>query len=35
MEKLDSILNKYVAEGEDTAGKLLGAAFIVCNKDGT
>lgn len=35
MENLNSILKKYVAEGDDTANKLVGAAFIVCNKDGT
>lgn len=35
MENLDNILNQYVADGGDTANRLLGAAFIVCNKDGT
>lgn len=34
MEKLDNILESYVAEGGETKGKLLGAAFIVVNKDG-
>jgi hypothetical protein len=34
MEKLDNILKSYVAEGGETKGKLLGAAFIVVNKDG-
>jgi hypothetical protein len=34
-EKLDRILDKYVADAEDTVDKVLGAAFLVCNKDGT
>lgn len=34
MEKLDKILRSYVAGGAETKGKLLGAAFIVVNKDG-
>lgn len=34
MEKLNHILRSHVAEGEDTKDKLLGAAFIVVNKDG-
>ena len=34
-EKLDRILDKYVADGEDTVNRVLGAAFVVCNKDGT
>ncbi|KAK3305886.1 beta-lactamase/transpeptidase-like protein [Chaetomium strumarium] len=33
-EKLDSILNSYVAHDTTTKDKLLGAAFIVVNKDG-
>ncbi|KAK4187790.1 beta-lactamase/transpeptidase-like protein [Podospora australis] len=33
-DKLSSILEAYVAKGEDTKDKLLGAAFIVVNKDG-
>lgn len=33
-ERLDDILRAHVAEGEDTADKLLGAAFVVLNKDG-
>lgn len=35
MEKLDRILESYVAKGE-TAGKdeLLGAAFVVVNQEG-
>lgn len=35
MDKLDAILQKYVAQGEDTSNKLLGAAFVVTNKDGS
>jgi hypothetical protein len=34
-DKLDSILNNYVAQGTATKEKLLGAAFIVVTKDGT
>jgi hypothetical protein len=34
-EKLDNILNNYVAQGTATKDKLLGAAFIVVTKDGT
>ncbi|PHH73210.1 hypothetical protein CDD80_3983 [Ophiocordyceps camponoti-rufipedis] len=34
MDRLDDILRAYVAEGEDTADKVLGAAFVVVNKDG-
>ena len=34
MEKLQSILEAHVASGEDTKDKLLGAAFVVVNKDG-
>jgi len=35
MEKqLDAILQKHVAIGDDTPGKLLGAAFVVVSKDG-
>ncbi|KXX74076.1 Acyltransferase LovD [Madurella mycetomatis] len=34
MENLDKILSEYVAVGDNTANRLLGAAFIVCNKDG-
>ncbi|KAK4120646.1 beta-lactamase/transpeptidase-like protein [Parathielavia appendiculata] len=33
-EKLNSILNNYVAEGTATKDKLPGAAFVVVNKDG-
>lgn len=32
--KLDAIINSYIAEGTATKDKLLGAAFIVVNKDG-
>lgn len=35
VDKLDAILQKYVAQGDDTSNKLLGAAFIVTNKDGS
>jgi len=31
---LDAILAKYTAAGDDTKDKLLGAAFVVVNKDG-
>lgn len=34
MEKLNAILEKHVAKGQDTKGKLLGAAFILTNKQG-
>ncbi|KAK0384280.1 hypothetical protein NLU13_8368 [Sarocladium strictum] len=34
MDRLDDILKAHVAQGEDTTNKLLGAAFIVTNKDG-
>ncbi|KAK5655526.1 hypothetical protein OQA88_5457 [Cercophora sp. LCS_1] len=34
MDKLEAILRKYVASGTDTTNKVLGAAFIVCSKDG-
>jgi hypothetical protein len=33
-EKLDSILNSYVAHDTATKDKLVGAAFIVVDKDG-
>lgn len=35
MEKLNTILQDAVATGEDTTGKVAGAAFVVTNKDGT
>jgi hypothetical protein len=35
MDKLDAILQKYVAQGEDTSNKVLGASFVVTNKDGS
>lgn len=35
MEKLNAILQKYVAQGSDTEGKLLGAAFVLTNSQGT
>jgi hypothetical protein len=34
MEKLNYILRSHVADGHDTKDKLLGAAFVVVNKDG-
>lgn len=34
MDKLDAILQEHVAQGQDTTNKLLGAAFVVANKDG-
>ena len=35
MEKLDSILRRYAAEPNgSTVGKVLGASFVVCSKDG-
>lgn len=32
--KFQSILEKYIAQGTDTKDKLLGAAFVLVNKDG-
>ncbi|KAL2154618.1 hypothetical protein VTH82DRAFT_3294 [Thermothelomyces myriococcoides] len=32
--KLDAILESYVADGDTTKGKLLGVAFVVVSKDG-
>lgn len=34
MEKLNDILQRHVASGDDTNNKLLGASFVVLNKDG-
>lgn len=34
MEKLDCILKDFVAIGNDTKNKIIGASFIVSNKDG-
>lgn len=34
MEKLNVILQRHVADGDDTANKLLGAAFVVVNAEG-
>ncbi|RFU79348.1 beta-lactamase transpeptidase [Trichoderma arundinaceum] len=34
MEKLDAILKRDIAQGDDTKNKLLGAAFVVTNRDG-
>jgi hypothetical protein len=35
METLDRILQKYVAVGDETTDKVLGAALVVVDKDGT
>lgn len=34
MEKLDLLLQDAVPKGEDTTGKVVGAAYIVTDKDG-
>ncbi|KAL6884763.1 beta-lactamase/transpeptidase-like protein [Trichoderma evansii] len=34
MDKLDAILKREIADGEDTKDKLLGAAFIVTDRNG-
>jgi hypothetical protein len=34
MNKLDEILRRYTVQGEDTENKLLGAAFVVTDKEG-
>jgi hypothetical protein len=34
MEKLDAILKRDIAVGNDTKNKLLGAAFIVTDRNG-
>lgn len=34
MEKLDEVLARYIAVGNNTQDKLLGAAFIVSDKNG-
>lgn len=34
MERLNAILQKYTASGDDTNDKLLGVSFVVLNKDG-
>lgn len=34
MERLDAILQAIVAQGDDTNNKVLGAAFVVTNKEG-
>jgi hypothetical protein len=33
METLDAILAKYVAQGDNTRDKLLGAAFVVVDSN--
>ncbi|KAG5946206.1 hypothetical protein E4U59_004261 [Claviceps monticola] len=35
MSRLDDILRRYTLDGEETAGKITGAAFVVTDKDGT
>ncbi|KAG6290961.1 hypothetical protein E4U46_001449 [Claviceps purpurea] len=35
MSRLDDILRWYTLDGEETAGKITGAAFVVTDKDGT
>lgn len=35
MEKLNAILQKHISTDESTTDKLVGAAFIIVNKDGT
>ena len=34
MENLDKILSQYAAQGDQTAGKVFGAAFVVVNANG-
>lgn len=34
MNKLDDILRRYSVQGTDTKEKVLGAAFVVTDKDG-
>ena len=34
MEKIQQVLDSYSAKGEDTKDKILGASFIVLDKDG-
>lgn len=34
MEKLDKILASYTAQGDETVGKVLGAAFVVTDRNG-
>ncbi|QLI63989.1 ML-236A carboxylate methylbutanoyltransferase mlcH [Metarhizium brunneum] len=35
MNRLDDILRRYTVQGEDTKDRLLGAAFVVTDKEGT
>ena len=35
MDAIDKILNAHVAQGDDTNNKVLGAAFVVVDKNGT
>ncbi|KAG6063730.1 hypothetical protein E4U32_000977 [Claviceps aff. humidiphila group G2b] len=35
MSRLDDILRRYTLDGEETAGKITGAAFVVTDKNGT
>lgn len=34
MSQLDAILEQFVAQGDDTRDKLLGASFVVSKKGG-
>lgn len=34
METLDRVLASYTAQGDETAGKVLGAAFVVTDRNG-
>lgn len=34
MEKLDALLRRDIASGDDTKNKLLGAAFVVTDRNG-
>lgn len=34
MERLNTILQEHLAQGQDTKDKLIGAAFVLTNKQG-
>lgn len=34
MDKLNAVLQAHVADGDDTKNKLLGASFVLSNRDG-
>ncbi len=34
MDKIDSILYKYAAEGNDTKDKVYGASFVITDRNG-